>query len=147
MLYLQYKLHKSWGEPYKWAPQGIKNRNFDQKWPRKLISCWNNPKYWYLTSQVPIYRVTPNFYAIDIEEMGSRLILTVFCGYYVLSNSPNWKNFNIITTFGVIFGQNLGIWPPGVTIYRVPLNCYAVDYKDIASRFNRNVFLWLLCAI
>ena len=26
-------------------------------------------------------------------------------------------------------------------IYRVPLNCYAVDYEDIASRFTLNVFL------
>ena len=25
-------------------------------------------------------------------------------------------------------------------IYRVPLNCYAVDYEDIASSFNLNVF-------
>ena len=37
--------------------------------------------------------------------------------------------------------------PPGVPIYRVPLKCYAVDYEDIALRFNLNAFLWLLCFI
>jgi hypothetical protein len=70
-----------------------------------------------------------------------------FCGYFVLSNSPNWKNFNIISTFVVIFGQNLCIIHPRVPIYRVPPNFYAIDIEDIASRFNRNVFLQLLCVI
>ena len=48
--------------------------------------------------------------------------------------------FFIISIFRVIFGQNLGFWPPGAPIYRVPLNCYEVDYEDIASRFTLNVF-------
>ena len=47
--------------------------------------------------------------------------------------------------FGIVFGQNLGGLPPGVPIYRVPFNCYAVDYEDIASRFNLNAFLLTLC--
>ena len=51
----------------------------------------------------------------------------------------------MISIFGVIFGQNLGFLPPGVFIYRVLLNCYALDYEDIASRFYINVFLWLPC--
>ena len=34
----------------------------------------------------------------------------------------------------------MGFLPPGVPIYSVPLYCYAVDYEDIASRFNLNVF-------
>ena len=75
---------------------------------------------WILYPQVPIYRVTPNFYAVDIEEIPSGFILKVFCGYYVLSNSPNWKNFNMISTFGVIFGQKLCICHPMVPIYAVP---------------------------
>ena len=41
-------------------------------------------------------------------------------------------------------------WPkfafltPGVPIYRIPINCYAIDIEDIASKFNPNVILWLL---
>ena len=35
--------------------------------------------------------------------------------------------------------------PPGVPIYRVPINCYAIDIEDITSKFDPNVFLWLLC--
>jgi hypothetical protein len=42
-----------------------------------------------------------------------------FCGYFVLSNGPNWEVICIIPIFGIVFGPNLGIWPsPGVTIYR-----------------------------
>ena len=58
---------------------------------------------------MPIYRVPPNYYAIDIEDIVSRFNLIVFCGYYVLPNGPNWEDFSIISVFGVIFGQNLGV--------------------------------------
>jgi hypothetical protein len=40
-------------------------------------------------------------------------------GYFAFSNGPDWEDIWIIPIFGVIFGQNLGIWPSGVTIYRV----------------------------
>jgi len=30
--------------------------------------------------------------------------------------------------------------PPGVPIYRVPINCYATDIEDITSKFNPNAF-------
>ena len=82
-----------------------------------------------------IYRVTSNFYAVDIEEIASGFILKVFCGYYVLSNSPNWKNFNMISTFGVISGQNLCIFHPMLPIYAVLPNCYAFDIEDKTSGF------------
>ena len=64
-----------------------------------------------------------------------------FCGYYVFSNGPNLEGFRILSIFVVIFGQNLGIWPPGVPIYRAAHNFYAIDMEDIASRFNLNAFL------
>ena len=96
---------------------------------------------------VPIYRVPLNCYAVDYEDIAIRFTLNVFFVYFVLSNGPNWEDFCIISIFGVIFGQNLGFWPPGVPIYRVPLNCYAVDYEDIASRFNLNVFLVTICIL
>ena len=31
ILHLQDQLQNSWGEPYKWAPLGVKNPNFDRK--------------------------------------------------------------------------------------------------------------------
>ena len=43
-----------------------------------------------------------------------RSVISIY--YYVsmvLSNVPNWEDFYIISIFGVIFGQNLGFWPPG----------------------------------
>ena len=88
----------------------------------------------------PIYRVPLNGYAVDYEDIAIRFTLNVFFVYFVLSNGPNWEDFCIISIFGVIFCQNLGFWPPVVPIYWVPLNCYAVVYKDIAIRFNLNVF-------
>ena len=42
------------------------------------ISTKNDPKYWYFTPEVPIYTVTPIFYAIDIEEIALGFILKVF---------------------------------------------------------------------
>ena len=64
-----------------------------------------------------------------------------FCGFLCVSNGPNCEDFGIISIFGVIFGPKFGFLPPWVPIYRVPLNCYAFDYEDIASMFNLNVFL------
>ena len=45
----------------------------------------------------------------------------------------------MISILGDIFGRNMCIWPHRVPIYKVRLNYYAVDYEDIASRFNLNV--------
>ena len=56
-----------------------------------------------------------------------------------------WITFHIISIFGVIFGQNLGFWHPGVTIYKVPLNCYAIDVEEIPSRFILNAFSITFC--
>ena len=80
--------------------------------------------------QIPNFRpkMTPN---IDI--------LPPRCPF-IGSIAQNWKNFNIISTFGVIFGKNECICHPRVPIYGVPPNFYAIDIEDIASRFNRNVF-------
>ena len=47
----------------------------------------------------------------------------------------------------VIFCQNLGISYPVVPNHRVPPNYYAIEIKDIASRFNLNAFVWLSCVI
>jgi hypothetical protein len=56
---------------------------------------------------------SPHCFAINFEEIPSCFVLNVFCGYFELSNGPNWDVIWIIPIFGVIFGQNLGIWPPG----------------------------------
>ena len=51
------------------------------------------------------------------------------------------------TIFGVIFGQNVGIRPPGVYMYRVTPHCYAINFEEIPSCFVLNAVLWLLCII
>ena len=50
------------------------------------------------------------------------------CCYFVLSNLSNWEFICIIPLFVVIFGQNMGIWPPGVLIYRVTALCFAIYF-------------------
>ena len=89
---------------------------------------------------MPNYRVPSNSYVIDIEYIASKFNPNVFFWLICVIEWPNWEDFCIISIFGIIFGQNLWFLPPGQPIYRVPLNCYAVDYEDIASRFNLNVF-------
>ena len=61
-----------------------------------------------------------------------------FCCYFVLSNHSNWEFICIIPVFEVIFGQNMGIWPPGVLIYRVTPLCFAIYFEEIVSRFVLN---------
>ena len=44
---------------------------------------------------------------LKIKHQG--LTLMYFCGHFVLFNGPNREDFSIISIFGAIFGQNLGI--------------------------------------
>ncbi len=48
---------------------------------------------------------------------------------------------------GVVFGQNLGIWPPGVPIYRITPHCFAINFEQTPSCFVLNVFKWLFYII
>ena len=66
------------------------------------------------------------------------------CGYSALSKSPNRESLWIIPILGVIFGQNMGIGPPGVPIYWVTPCCFATNFEEIVSRFvlNMNFFIF-----
>ena len=70
---------------------------------------------------MPIYGIPLNCYAVDYDDLASRFTLNVFFGYFVLSNGPNLEDFCIISLFGVIFGQNLGFWPPGAHLQGPPI--------------------------
>ena len=48
---------------------------------------------------------------------------------------------------GVVFGQTLGIWPPGVPIYRITPHCFAINFEQTPSCFVLNVFKWLFYII
>ena len=52
-----------------------------------------------------------------------------FCGYFMLSNDPNWEDFSKISIFGVTFGPNLDFEPLVVPIYMVPPT--AIDIEDM----------------
>jgi hypothetical protein len=121
-----------------------------------LWSYLHNTKIWghfwstfgYLPPpMVTIYRVTPTVLQFILNKYHHALYWMYFCGYFALSNAQNCEVICIIPIFGVIFGQNLGIWPPGVTIYRVTPHCFAINFEEIPSCFVLNVFLWLLCII
>jgi hypothetical protein len=88
---------------------------------------------------------SPAVFQLIFKKYHHALSWMYFCGYFALSNGPNWEVIWIIPIFGVIFGQNLGIWPPAVTIYRVTPHCFAINFEEIPSCFVLNVFLWLLC--
>jgi hypothetical protein len=62
-----------------------------------------------------------------------------FCDYFALSNWQNWEVIFLIPIFGVIYGHNLGIWPPGVSLYCVTTCCLAINFEEILSCFVLNV--------
>jgi len=68
------------------------------------------------------------------------------CGYFALSNCPNREVSWIIPIFGVIFGQNMSIWPScGVHIYKVTSRCFDIYFEEIVSHFMLNVtFLYFV---
>ena len=68
-----------------------------------------------------------------------------FWRYYVSSIHQNWEFIWIIPNVGVIFGQNLVIWPPGVPIKEVKLKSSVINFKGKHSRFILNAFLRLIC--
>ena len=45
------------------------------------------------------------------------------------------------TTIWGHFGQNVGIRPPGVPIYRVTYHCFVINNEEIPSCFILNVYL------
>ena len=63
-----------------------------------------------------------------------------FCGYFVLFNGPEkiLAQYQYLASFLVL---------PGCQLIGFPPNCYAIDIEDIASRFNKKSFLWLLHVI
>jgi hypothetical protein len=62
-----------------------------------------------------------------------------FCGYFALSNGPNWEDICIIPILGDIFGY---LTPRGDHIYGYP-PCFAINFEEISSCFVLNVFLGL----
>jgi hypothetical protein len=55
------------------------------------------------------------------------------------STGKNMEVIWFVPIFGVIFGQNMGILPPGVPIYRVTPRCFDIYFEDIVSHLVLNV--------
>ena len=94
---------------------------------------------------VIIYRVTPTVLPLILKKYHYGLSWMYFCCYFVLSNHSNWEFICIIPVFEVIFGQNMGIWPPGVLIYRVTPLCFAIYFEEIVSHFMLNATFLIFC--
>ena len=75
-------------------------------------------KKWVFHPEVPIHKFTPHCFSI--KKYHHALSWMYFCGYFVLSNDSNWEFICIIPIFEVIFGQHLGIWPPGCLYIGLP---------------------------
>ena len=96
---------------------------------------------------VPKYRAIPTVFKWILKKYHHALFWMYFCGYFLLSNGPNLGVICIIPVFGVVFCQNLGIWPPEVPIYRITLHCFAINFEETPSCFVLNVFKWLFYII
>jgi hypothetical protein len=133
---------------------GGKYQDFDQKWPKYwswMYFCGyfalSNVPNWEVICIIPIfgiifgqhlgiwppgvtiYMVTPTVWQLILKKYHHALSWMYFCGYFALSNGPNWDVIWIIPIFGVGFGQTVGSWPPGVTIYRFTTHCFAVNFE------------------
>ena len=58
----------------------------------------------------------PTVMQLILNKYHHTLSWMYICGCFVLSKCPNREVLWIIPMFGVIFGQNMGIWPPVVVI-------------------------------
>jgi hypothetical protein len=89
----------------------------------------------------------PTVLPLILKKYHYGLFWMYFCCYFVLSNHSNWEFICIIPVFDIIFGQSMGIWPPGVLIYRVTSHCVTINFEEILLWFLLNGFLLLLCTI
>ena len=83
----------------------------------------------------PCIWVTHHCFAINLEEISSCYVLNV---YLWLLWTIKWSKREVIwitSIFEVTFGQNVGIWAPGVSMYRVTPHCYAINFEGIPSYF------------
>ena len=103
--------------------------------PIFVVNIWvlDLPNWWYIG-------FTPYFLVLHIEEKSSCFVLNVFWGYFALINGPNCEVICIIPIFGVIFSENLGIWPPGVTIYRFTPYYFPIIFQEMSPCFVLDVF-------
>ena len=90
---------------------------------------------------------TPTVSPLIMKKYCHALSWMYFYSYLALSNGSNWEFICLIPIFVVIFGQNVGFWPPGVLIYRVTPHCVTINFEEIPLWFVLNVFLLLLCTI
>jgi hypothetical protein len=91
--------------------------------------------FWYLTPGVSIYRVTPHCFAINFEEIPSCFVLDVFLWLLCIIKWSDLGVIFLIPIFGVIFGHNFSIWPPGVSLCSVITCCWAINFEEILSCF------------
>jgi hypothetical protein len=87
-----------------------------------------------------IYRVTPHCFAINFEEIPSWFVLNVFVWLLCITKWSDLEVIFLIPIFGVIFGHNFSIWPPGVSLCSVTTCCWAINFEEILSCFVVNVF-------
>ena len=81
----------------------------------------------------------PTVMQLILKKYHHTLSWMYICDCFALSNGSNREVLWIIPIFGVLFGQNMGIWPPGVPIYRVTPRFFAIYFEEIVSRFVLNV--------
>ncbi len=105
-----------------------------------------------------LFVIIPPVVQLILNEYHFTLSWMYICGCFALSNGPNKEALWIIPIFLVIFGQNVGFWPPGDSMFviippvmQLILNeyHYALSWMYICGCFallngpNREV-LWII---
>ena len=73
------------------------------------IGKFDPPGCWYTGTPATVWYVI-------LKRHYHASFLKCLCGCIVQINGSNWGVINKTLIFGVIFGQNMGIWPPVVVI-------------------------------
>jgi hypothetical protein len=96
-----------------------------------------NVGFWHPGS--PCIGLPPTVMQLILKTYHHALSWMYVCDCLALSNGSNREVLWIKPMFGVLFRQNMGIWPPGVPIYRVTPRFFAIYFEEIVSRFVLNV--------
>ena len=100
----------------------------------------NYPKYSYYSNNF-------TFRPFDNAKFHHVLSWIYICGYFTCLHYQMLQIVLIISIFGIILGQNEGIWPQGVSMYMGYLPLFCNSFEEIPSCFGLNVYVWLLCII
>ena len=122
-----YRNHGRPRSKFLWPPLNGPNREvFFWIIPIILVKMWG-----FDPPGSPYMVLPPTVMQLILNKYHHAFSWMYICGYFALSNGPNREVLWIIPIFVVIFDQNVGFWPPGVSMYGITPCCYAINFEEM----------------